>query len=219
MTSELIQKTADFVRLKLQSEHTGHDWYHVERVLKTARFIQSKEGGDLELVELAALLHDLGDDETHDFHQEKGSLILCGMMDILEIEEDLQNKIIKIVNESQWYGDETKAPSTLEGKIIQDADLLDSTGVIGLVRVFATGGNIGRVIYDPKRKPREFVSARDYPLKKYRGTGINQIYEKLLKIPDRLNTETAKKIVKKRTEIVGIFLEKFYKEWNCEDLI
>lgn len=218
MSSELVQRTADFVKVKLQNEHTGHDWYHVERVLKNARFIQSKEGGDLELLELAALLHDLGDDETHDFHQEKGGFILCGMMDILEIDEDLQGKIIKIVNESQWYGDETKPPATLEGKIIQDADLLDSTGVIGLVRVFATGGNIGRIIYDPKRKPREFISGRDYRIKKRQGTGINQIYEKILKIPGRLNTDTAKKICEKRTEIVGIFLERFYKEWKSEDL-
>ena len=72
MSSELVQKPADYVKLKLYNEPTGHDWYHVERVWRTAKNLQVEEGGDLELLELAALLHDLGDYKHYDLDQSKG---------------------------------------------------------------------------------------------------------------------------------------------------
>ena len=59
MTKKLIEKTAEYVKMKLFNEPTGHDWYHVKRVLNIARFLQEKEGGDLEIIELTALLQRL----------------------------------------------------------------------------------------------------------------------------------------------------------------
>lgn len=216
MPSELIKRAADYVKLQLSGEATGHDWHHVVRVWKTSRRLQSEEGGDLELIELAALMHDLGDNHLYEFDDKKGSLVLHGMMDVLEIEEDLQEKIIKIADELRYHGDTTKPASTLEGRIIQDADWLDVLGALGVARVFATGGRIKRVLHDPNIHPRSRFTARDYQLKKAEGTSVNYFYEKVLKLPKMMNTETAKRIAAKRAKYLESFIEEFLAEWKGE---
>ncbi len=211
-THALVRKTADYVRLKLENEPTGHDWWHVERVWKMAKIIQAKEGGDLFLIELAALLHDLGDYKQHEFNEIKGSLVLHGMMDVLGLENDLQEKIVDIVTEAQYNANETVVPKTLEGKILQDADWLDALGAVGVARTFATGGRIKRVIYDPKRKPRHKLTKDDYQHKKREGTSFNYFYEKVLKLPNLMNTKTAKKIAVSRLDFLKTYMDEFLKE-------
>lgn len=214
MSTELVKKTIHFVRKQLANEPTGHDWPHCERVWNTAKKIQAVEGGDLELVELAALLHDLGDYKSLDFDENKGVLVLRGMMDVLEIPKDIQKKIVAIVDESMFLGDDTKVPKTLEGKIIQDADWLDNFGAIGIARTFATGGRIKRVIHDPDRRVRKRMPRTVYLHKKIEGSSINFFYEKVLKLPEMLNTETARKLAKKRVEFTKIYLDEFLREWE-----
>ena len=58
---EIIKKTETFVKETLSKDSTGHDWWHIYRVRNLAKRIAREEGGDIFLVELAALLHDIGD--------------------------------------------------------------------------------------------------------------------------------------------------------------
>lgn len=212
--TELIRKTIEYVKAKLKDEPTGHDWHHTERVWKLAKRLQEEEGGDKEVIELAALLHDLGDYKKYAYNEIKGSFVLLGMMDVLGIEEEQKEQIAKIIDEAQFVGDDTKPPTTIEGKIVQDADWLDALGAIGIARTFATGGKIGRMLHDPNRKPRTRLSKRDYQTKKISGTSINYFYEKTLKLPKMMNTKTGKMLAQKRAECLKDFLEKFYKEWE-----
>ena len=57
----LINTVKEIVQIEFKEESTGHDWHHIERVYNTACFIQTKEGGNRVIVELAALLHDISD--------------------------------------------------------------------------------------------------------------------------------------------------------------
>ena len=212
--SDLIKKTAEFVRLKLQDEHSGHDWFHAERVWKLAKQLQEEEGGDREIIELSALLHDLGDYKKYEFNEIKGTFVLRGMMDVLGIEEDAKEQILQVIEEAQFVGDDTKTPSTIEAKIVQDADYLDALGAIGIARTFATGGKIGRMLHDPNRKPRIRLNKKDYQTKKTAGTSINYFYEKVSKLPKMMNTKTGKELAKERVECVKDFLDKFFKEWE-----
>jgi uncharacterized protein len=211
----LIQKTAEYVKQKLITEHTGHDWYHVERVWKLAKRIQKEEGGNLELIELACLLH-----EFENFRQQyqpsdmKGPYILLGMMDVLDIEKDVQDKVVKIIEESQFNGSETRVPSTVEGKVVQDADWLDNIGAVGIARIFATGGFIQRMIHDPKRKPRHKMSKKDYQFRKREGTSFNYFYEKVFKLSKLMNTKIGKSIALKREQYLHNFIEEFLAEWE-----
>ncbi len=212
--TDLIKRTIEFVKLKLQNEHTGHDWYHVERVWKLAKRLQEEESGDREIIELSALLHDLGDYKKYEFNEIKGIFVLCGMMDVLGIEEEDKERILQVIDEAQFVGDDTKPPTMIEAKIVQDADWLDALGAIGIARTFATGGKIGRLLHDPNRKPRTKLSKKDYQTKKTAGTSINYFYEKVLKLPKMMNTKTGKELARKRVKCVKDFLDKFFKEWE-----
>lgn len=209
----LVEKTAEYVKKKMYNEPTGHDWYHTERVWKIAKRLQAEEGGDLEIIELASLMHDLGDNSMYEL-DDRGFLVLHGMMDILEIDDAKQEKIINIATEMLYHGDLTKSPQSLESKIVQDADWLDSLGAIGISRVFATGGRLKRPLHDPKRKIRKRLSREDYLHNKREGTSFNYFYEKPLKLAERLNTKTAKELAKLRVKFTREFLDQFLQEWD-----
>mgnify|MGYP001599448064 FL=1 len=208
MSPQLVQKTAEYVKIKLAGEPTGHDWFHVERVWKMAKRLQIEVGGDLEIIELAALLHDLGDYGNPDeFDEGKGSLMLNGMMDILEIEEVMKKKIIQIINESQFKGSDTKPASTVEGRVIQDAAWLDAIGAVGIARVFATGGFIKRTLHDPHKRIRRKLTKEIYKSHKNDGTSFNSFFEKILKLPKLMNTETGRRIAERRADFLQHFID------------
>ncbi len=216
MTASLVQKTAAYVAKILSTDGSGQDWYHTERVLATARQLQALEGGNCQLIELAALLHDVGDYKHYDFNETKGKLVLRATMDILEIDQEMQQQLIRIIDEGEYKGEQTKIPSTIEGKIIQDADWLDSLGALGIARVFANGCSVQRPIHDPKRKIRKHLTHQDLKMKKKEGTSFNYFYEKALKLPTMMNTAPARKIAEDRAVFIEQFLAEFVAEWNGE---
>lgn len=216
--NSLISRTIKYVSLKLQHEPSGHDWHHVDRVWRTAKFLQSKEGGDLLVIELAALLHNLREHNAPLYMEEKSLLALHGMMDILQIEEPLKSQVLEIIEESKFKADETHKSKSIEGKILQDANWLDSLGAIGVARAFASGGHMGRSIYDPDVPVREKMDKQTYQKEKKSGTSLNYLYEKSLRVVDYLNTEAAKKVAISRAAFIKTYIDQFKKEWNGEDL-
>lgn len=216
MSKELVQKAAKYVKNKLLGEPTGHDWYHVLRVWQMARKLQEEEGGDLELIELSALMHELADDPVFEFNPQKGPLMLSGMMDVLEIEEDTKKKIIGIIKEVQYEGENTKQPTTLEARIIRDANWLDDLGALGIARVFATGGNIKRMLHDPNRPMRKRLSTGSARSTKREGTSLNYFYEKMLRLPKLMSTATAREIAERRARYIQQFIDEFLLEWEGE---
>jgi len=103
-------------------------------------------------------------------------------------------------------------PSTLEGKIVQDADRLDAMGAIGIARAFAYGGKVGREMYNPEVKPQQNQTFEAY--KNDKGNTINHFYEKLLLLKDLMNTETGRKLAEGKHKFMEEYLQRFYKEWN-----
>ncbi len=214
--SSFIQKTAQYVRKKIYGDAGGQDWYHTERVWRMAAQLQALEGGNLRLIELAALLHDVGDYKHYNFNEAKGTLALRAIMDILEIDEESQKRLREIINETQYNSRETTVPSTIEGKIIQDADWLDSLGALGIARTFAMGGQLNRVIHDPNRRPRNNLSKEAYQRKKNEGTSFNHFYEKTLNLPALMNTKTGRAIAESRAQYLKQFMDEFLAEWLGE---
>ena len=67
MNKQIIEQTAEYVRNELGEDATGHDWYHVDRVRRTALHICKKEqAGDPFIIEMAALLHDIPDEKLNE---------------------------------------------------------------------------------------------------------------------------------------------------------
>ena len=208
----MIEKTKIFVKNKLEGEGSGHDWFHIERVYNLAKYIGEKENADSFIVEMAALLHDIDDWKFSNTNDIK-TTVTENFLKSINIDDDSFEKIIKIIQTISFKGGVVDSTQhTTEGKVVQDADRLDAIGAIGIARTFAYGGSKNRVIYDPTIKPIDFKSLDD--VKNAKNHTINHFYEKLLKLKDLMNTNTAKEIAQKRHKFMEDFLNEFYAEWN-----
>lgn len=209
----VLKSIEKIVKSLFQSEGTGHDWHHINRVKNNALKIARAEGADLYIVELAALLHDIADHKFHDNDLTVGPKRAAEWIVMESGDAELAEKIAIIVSEVSYKGAGVKTPvSSLEAAVVQDADRLDALGAIGIARAFAYGGYKNRPIYDPEIESTLHDNFEDYAKK---GTHtINHFYEKLLLLKDRMNTDTGRKMAEERHKFMEKFLRKFYSEWT-----
>ena len=214
--AKIIKNTEEFAKQTLDKDITGHDFYHVDRVRRIALKLREKEKrGDKFTIELAALLHDIADWKFNNNDEEIGSIKAREFLIGQKIDENILEEVVFIVRHISYQGGTNKVKmSTIEGKIVQDADRLDSLGAIGITKAFAYGGYKGRKIYNPKIKTRKYKNINEYL--NAETTTVNHFYEKLLLLSDKMNTSSAKKIAKLRERFMIKFLEEFYKEWEVK---
>ena len=199
----------DYITELFKGESSGHDLYHSIRVHNNAAAIQRKEGGDLSIIRLAALLHECDDRKL--FHTVDNANARR-FMDEHDIDADTQERICHIIFQISFKGKDSVVPDSLEGKIVQDADRLDALGAIGIGRAFAYGGKAGRMMHIPDEKHKDDMSEDEYFSNE--GTTINHFYEKLLLLKDMMNTPTAKQMAESRHKYMEGFLKEFYDEWG-----
>lgn len=211
--NKLIEQTAVFVRSELENEASGHDWWHIARVTKMAKFIAEKEGADVFICELAALLHDIADEKLNpDGGEAAGLKKVREWLITQKASEETINDVIEIISTMSFKGGNRPPMRTIEGMVVQDADRLDALGAIGTARTFAYAGAHGDLMYDPELRPREQMTKKEY--RHGKSTAINHFYEKLLKLKNLMNTETARQLAAKRHELMEQFLNDFYEEWE-----
>lgn len=212
MKDQIIEQTEQFVRNEMGEDSTGHDWFHVDRVRGNALHIYKEEKtGDPFIIEMAALLHDIPDEKLN-ITAEAGKVKLSRFLETIRLTADEKKHIIQIIGSISYKGGQKNELATDEAKIVQDADRLDAIGAIGIARAFAYGGKKGQPIYDPSLQVREEMSLEEY--RKGKSSSVHHFYEKLLKLKDLLNTNTAKKMAEKRHQMMMLFLEQFYQEWD-----
>ncbi|GLY80080.1 HD domain-containing protein [Actinoallomurus sp. CA-142502] len=214
---EVIERTAAFVRSRLHSDSSGHDWWHVERVRGLALLLGRREGADEYITELAALLHDVSDYKFNGGDLDEGSRVSYDLLRDLGESEACARSVAEVVRNVSFTGaGSVSRMRTIEGMVVQDADRLDAMGAIGIARAFAYGAVKGEAMFDPDQAPHLHASEAEYLARD--GSTINHFYEKLLLLKDRMNTESGRSFAERRHRVIEAFVHDFVAEWRLEDL-
>ncbi|SEA23953.1 uncharacterized protein SAMN05443550_102386 [Pedobacter hartonius] len=210
---QITAQTIRFVKETLAGAEAGHDWFHIERVYKTALNINAREKGDLLTVTLAALLHDIADSKFNNGDEEIGPRLAGDFLSSLNIPAELilhVQEIIRNLSYKASLGDLNFQSAELD--IVQDADRLDAIGAIGIARAFTYGGYKNRTMYDPDIPGMAGQSKEAY--KNSTAPTINHFYEKLLLLKDLMKTSAGKELAKQRHDFMLRYLDQFYAEWE-----
>ena len=210
---DAIERTEEYVKQNMKEyKDATHDWFHIERVWKTAKKIAQEEGADMFIVEMAALLHDIDDFK---FNENGTTLKSKSWLESLGLDSDTIDKIVHIVENISFKGSaEENKIQTLEGKVVQDADRLDAIGAFGVARAFTYAGYKNIPIFNPAVEIRNNMSFDEY--RKNEGSAINHFHEKLLLLKDRMNTKAGKFLAEDRHNFMETYLKQFFKEANGE---
>ena len=194
----MIERAMDYARKVFAGDASGHDFDHTLRVYRMATTIAKEENAHLEIVQLAALLHDVDDRKLSPQTYENKDNAVAFLREN-DVEDQKVHLIVEIISQISFSAG-NGAPRTLEGKCVQDADRLDAIGAIGIGRAFAFGGSRDRQIHDPEGKDKT--------------TTIQHFYDKLLLLKDRMNTTAGKRLAQHRHDFMQEFLDEFYCEWD-----
>ena len=188
----LIENLESVVKEKMSVlKGTAHSYAHVNRVVKIATFLAKNEKANVELVQIGALLHDMGWAAGNP-HNETGAKLAKEILKEINYPSEKSEKIVTIIlHHPLAFKDKLE---TLEEKIVWDADKIDLLGVIGVVRAFHWLSN----------KPFEAV--------------VKTCFDELIPIYDLLNTQTAKRIAKRRRREMMGFLSALKRELSVRDL-
>src|ERR671927_384585 len=199
------------VQLLLHNQSPAHDFQHILRVYENAEMISKQESSvDLDVVLAAALLHDLvvypkGSTKTINSADESAEV---AKKILLEHKNYPIEKIEKVADAIRTHSFSKRlVPSTLEGKILQDADRLDAIGAIGIARTFSVGGSENRSLYnpvDPFCKSERQLDDTQWTL--------DHVKSKLMTLKNSMHTKAAKKIAEERTGFMELFLNQLRKE-------
>ncbi len=188
MTEEIIEQALEYIKKLFQNNSDGHDAAHSIRVYTNARKIAEEYPEcDLEVVSLAALLHDADD---HKLFDTVNNMNARTFLKDRRVADEVIERICEVINGVSFSKNRGKRPVTLEGQIVQDADRLDAMGAIGIARTFAYGGKVGRPLED----------------------SLKHFDDKLLLLKDEMNTEAAKRIAEHRHKYMEEFLAEFHDE-------
>ena len=219
---EQIERTIAFVKETLQGAEGGHDWFHIQRVFNNALLIAKDEKVDIQVISLAALLHDIADAKFHEGDESIGPKLAREFLLSLETDSSVIDHVVMIIENISFKSGlkssgKSKAEErfdSLELRVLQDADRLDAIGAIGIARAFNYGGFKNRELYNPEISPNLRMDKETY--KNSKAPTINHFYEKLLLLKDKMNTSTGKKLAEERHRFMLDYLEQFYREWNVD---
>jgi uncharacterized protein len=193
----MLEAVRDHARPYFDDAPPAHDWDHVQRVDRLAETLLERHPahGDERVVRLAVYCHDIGrtkedrgeiDDHATWGAREAGELLReCGT------EDETIERVQHCVRTHRYSND--LEPATLEAKVVRDADDADALGAVG----------------SPIHDPATSVTVDDTDAGR---TQYNHVHEKLLELPDRMDTDVGRDLAADRVGFVREFLERFDRE-------
>lgn len=187
----MVEQLFEFVKREMGLEYVGHDFQHSVRVHRNACLIASTEICDMAVVEASAIIHDYLDHKyTSDVEQRK--IILEKELSTVGLSQSQIGHVFEIIEHMSYS--KGGVMTTIEGKIVQDADRLDALGAIGIARCFAYGGSQARALYGDA------------------SSSVQHFHDKLFKLKNLMNTSKGKVLAIERHEFMTIFLDQLYRE-------
>ncbi len=206
MYEALKKQLINIAKERIPNTDVSHDFEHTLRVLANAERIAEEEHGDIDIVIPAALFHDLivypKDHPDRSKSQEESAEAAVWILNNIEdYPKEKIDKVATCILECSFS--KGIVPALLESKILQDADGLEATGAISIMRTYASTGQMKRPFYhseDPFCEHREPDASQ---------FALDLFYVRLLKVAERMHTQTAKNIAKRRTDFLIQFLDEF----------
>ena len=191
----------------------SHDWDHTLRVCRLCERIGPAEGADMDVLRIAALLHDIGRSRQDACrgsvcHAEKGAEMAAPVVEDLSLSRSRKENIIHCIRSHRFRGNHK--PETMEARVLFDADKLDAIGAVGVARAYLFAGEVGARPHNPGN---HIENTRPYSID---DTGYREFKVKLCKIRDRILTETGKKIAEERHAFMVAFFKRFIEEYTGE---
>ena len=203
-----MNKIIEFVKKELLCDNSGHNFQHIERVVKNASYLIKHEGGNEKIIITACYLHDVIDHKLFEDVDAQKVKIINLLIDNNYLPSEI-DEIIAIIDSVSFSKGNVNECNNLNLKIVRDADRLDALGAIGIVRTIEYGNSKNRLFYEEANLDRTKIGVI---FKDSTNTSLSHFYDKLLKLKDLMHTSTAKKMAEKRHEFLLIFLEEFYSE-------
>jgi uncharacterized protein len=190
------------------SEDGAHDLSHLQRVWHNARLIHAQEGGDLEVLLAAVLLHDcVAVEKNSPLRSQASRLAAQKASGVLAQMDWCETKVAAVAHAIEAHSFSANITATsLEAKILQDADRLDSLGMLGVARTFYVAGRMGSALYDPQDPE---ANDREYDDRRF---CLDHFQTKLLHLADGFQTATGQRLAQVRHERLKGFLEQFKEE-------
>lgn len=205
-----IEKTLQKLVKPYYASKGGHDFDHVLRITKLAKFIaKSEKNVDLDILTAACLLHDVArkmeEEGKCKNHEEEGAKMTPKFLNKITFPKDKIEQVsycVRVHRKSKGIN-----ARTIEAKILQDADRLDIFGAIGVARTFSEHAK-DMVIHS--NYSRRLTSLADYNT----NSAFEMIRSLLYARESFFNTKTARKIAKERFIFIKNFVNQFDKEWR-----
>ncbi|MFH0998186.1 MAG: HD domain-containing protein [Pseudomonadota bacterium] len=192
---------------------SSHDWDHTLRVLRLCEHIGPAERADMDVLRVAAVLHDIG--RPHQdacrgslCHAAHGAVLAEPIVATLVFSPGQKDNILHCIRTHRFRG--MHVPETLEAKVLFDADKLDAIGAIGIARAYLFAGEIGARLHSPDIPAEQSVP---YSID---DTGFREYRVKLCKIKDRMMTSEGKRMAGERHQFMTAFFNRFLQEYQGE---
>lgn len=207
LLSQIESQFLEFMQQEMQVD-AAHDISHVQRVVNTAKKLAVEEGADLSIVLPAAYLHDCFTYPKDHPNRKQSSIIAAkkavAFLESIDYPQQYHDAIAHAIEAHSFSAN--IRPSTLEAKVVQDADRLDALGAIGITRCIQVSTEFDAQLYDDKDI---FAQQRELDDKQFT---LDHFQTKLFKIAETMNTESARREAQKRKAFMQAYIEQLRDE-------
>lgn len=205
------ERFREFVSANLPANDPGHDLAHIQRVVANAARLAGAERADPTIVLPAAWLHDCVPVDKRSPDRPRASLLSAKRAATFLSEIGYPPRAIPAVEHAIAAHSFSAgiAATTLEARVVQDADRLDALGAVGLARCLMLGGSWGLPLYNPVEPVPATRPADD------RRFVLDHFYQKLLALPERMTTSSGRAEAMIRAGFLRQFVAQLISELDC----